>query len=164
MKTTTTTTAKKRITVKKIQSILRGMNPTEIFRLYVHIYGGKVERLAVMKFIQKYAPSQRVYKNAYNIAFAKNTNKPVPTDQSRKSFAWKEANAKHLAIEALKEHIEIWRTNPAYAKRPMMGNTRLWFCSPVYGFSDYNKWWTMPIEGNEHFCETICKLADKYFI
>lgn len=161
---TTTTTTKKRITVKQIKSVLRGMNPTEVFRLYFQIYGGKVERMAVMKFIEKYAPSQKVSKNAYYIAYAKNTNKPIPTDQSRKSFAWKEANAKHLAIEALKEHTEIWRTNPAYAKRPMMGNTHLWFCSPIYGFSDYNKWRAMPIEGNERFCETICKLADKYFV
>lgn len=164
MKTTTTTTAKKRITVKKIQSILRGMNPTEIFRLYSQIYGGKVERMAVLEFIKKYAPSQKVSKNAYYIAFAKNTNKPVSTEQTLKSLAWQAANAKHIATEALKENIEIWRTNPAYAKRPMMGNTHLWFCSPVYGFSDYNRWRAMPIEGNERFCETICKLADKYFV
>ena len=49
----TTTTAKKRITVKKIQSILRGMNPTEIFRLYSQIYGSKVARMAVLKFIKQ---------------------------------------------------------------------------------------------------------------
>lgn len=164
MKTTTTTTAKKRITVKKIQSVLRSMDPTEIFRLYSQIYGSKVERMAVLKFIKKYAPSQKVSELAYYIAFVKNTNKPIPTDQAIKSFAWKKANEKHLAIEALKEHIEIWKTNAAYAKRPMMGNTHLWFCSPVYGFSDYNKWRAMPIEGNERFCETICKLADKYFV
>ena len=162
MKTTTTT--KKRITVKKIQSVLRSMDPTEIFRIYVQMYGGKVDRLSVMRFIQKYAPSQKVSELAYYIAFVKNTNKPIPTDQAIKSFAWKKANEKHLAIEALKKHIEIWKTNAAYAKRPMMGNTHLWFCSPVYGFSDYNKWRAMPIEGNERFCETICKLADKYFV
>ena len=160
----TLTTAKKRITVKQIQSVLRGMNPTEIFRLYFQIYGGKVERTDVFKFIKKYAPSQKVSRNAYNIAYAKNSNKPISTDQTRKAIAWKAANAKHLAIEALKEHIEVWKTNPAYAKRPMMGNINLWFCSPVYGFSDYNKWMSMPIEGNERFCETICKLADKYFV
>lgn len=164
MKTTTTTTAKKRITVKKIQSILRGMNPTEIFRLYSQIYGGKVERMAVLEFIKKYAPSQKVSKNAYYIAYAKNANKPIPADQAKKSFAWKKANEKHLAIEALKEHIEIWKTNAAYAKRPLMDNNYLWFCSPVYGIFDYNKWRAMPIEGNERFCETICKLADKYFV
>ena len=169
MKTTTTTTAKKRITVKKIQSILRGMNPTEIFRLYSQIYGGKVERMAVLEFIKKYAPSQKVSKNAYYIAYAKNANKPIQADQDLKSIAWKVANAKHLAIEALKENIDIWRNCPAYvrrpyAKRPIMGNTHLWFCSPIYGFSDYNKWRAMPIEGNERFCETICKLADKYFV
>lgn len=164
MKTTTTTTTKKRITVKKIQSVLRSMEPTEIFRLYVQIYGGKVDRLSVMRFIQKYAPSQKVSELAYYIAFVKNTNKPIPTDQAKKSFAWKKANEKHLAIEALKEHIEIWRTNPAYAKRPLMDNNYLWFCSPVYGISDYNKWRAMPIEGNQRFCETICKLADKYFV
>ena len=159
-----TTTTKKKITVKKIQSVMRGMNPTEIFRLYVQIYGGKVERMAVVRFIQKYAPSKRVYKNAYNIAFTRNANKPISTDQSRKSHDWKIANGKHLTIEALKKNIEIWKTDPHYAKRPIMCIAHLWFCSPVYRFSDYNKWMSIRIEGNERFCETICKLADKYFV
>ena len=91
-------------------------------------------------------------------------NRPIPADQDIKFLAWKVANEKHLALEALKKNIEIWKSNPADAKRPMMGNIYLWFCSPAYGHNDFNRWKAMPIEGNERFCETICKLADKYFV
>lgn len=91
-------------------------------------------------------------------------NRPIPADQDIKFLDWKVANEKHLAIEALKKNIEIWKNNPADAKRPTMGNIYLWFCSPAYGYHDSNKWRAMPIKGNERFCETICKLADKYFV
>lgn len=93
-----------------------------------------------------------------------NNINPIQADQDLKSLAWKVANEKHLAIEALKKNIEIWKNNPDDAKRPMMGDTYLWFCSPDYGLYDSNRWKAMPIEGNERFCETICKLADKYFV
>lgn len=102
--------------------------------------------------------------NAYYPPFAQKAKGPIQADQIIKYFVWKVANEKHLAIEALKKNIEIWKINPADAKRPMMGNIYLWFCSPAYGYSDSNKWMAMPIKGNERFCETICKLADKYFV
>ena len=102
--------------------------------------------------------------NAYYPPFAQKANRPIPADQIIKYFVWKVANEKHLAIEALKKNIEIWKNNPADAKRPTMGNIYLWFCYPAYGHHDPNKWRAMPIEGNRRFCETICKLADKYFV
>ena len=50
-----------------------------------------------------------------------------------------------------------------YAKRPMLGKTHLYFCSPVYGHDDYNKVRSIPIAGNERFCELLIKYANKYF-
>lgn len=102
--------------------------------------------------------------DTYYPPFAQKTSRHIDADQIIKSLVWKVANEKHLAIEALKKNIEIWKNNSADAKRPLKGNIYLWFCSPAYGQHDPSKQRAMPIEGNERFCETICKLADKYFV
>ncbi len=64
-------------------------------------------------------------------------------------------------VDYLKEQCSNPHSN--YAKRPMLGYTHLYFCSPIYGHSDYNKWPALPIEGNERFCELVIKYADKFF-
>lgn len=149
----------KNITKKYIVKVLRSMNTTEIFRLYHQIYGGKVEKSGVYRFIQQYAPSKRVCVAAYRLA------NPIKQreawEEARKALAFQKANEKHIAIECLRENIA--RGLDGYTKRPIMGHTHLYFASPVYGHSDYNKWRSVEIKGNERFCEVICRLADKYF-
>lgn len=49
-----------------------------------------------------------------------------------------------------------------YTKRPVLGINHLYFCSPVYGHKDYNKYVMLPIKGNEKFCNLMVALADKY--
>lgn len=149
----------KNITKKNIQSVLRTMDATQIFRIVHIIYGGKVERKQVYDFIHEYAPTNRIYDAAYRLAY------PIKLrevwDEARKAIAFQQANQKHIAIECLRENIA--RGLDGYTKRPIMGNTHLYFASPVYLHSDYNKWQSVEIKGNEKFCETICRLADKYF-
>lgn len=150
----------KTTSIKHIQKILRTMDKTQIFRLYYQICG-YVDRSDLFHFILTYAPSNRVRNAAYGIAY-KTYNLQHSEDESRKYLEFVEANKYQQAVKKFKEYAQDPKS--PYTKRPMMGQTHLYFASPVYRFRDYNKWEVMPIKGNERFCETICKLADKYFI
>lgn len=150
------------ITKKNIQSILRTMDPTQIFRLYYIIFGGKVTRSQVYDFIKNYAPNMKIWNKAWELSHSQKHNEQRNDwNKPWKIIQFREQNAKHIAIQALRD--EIARGFDSYTKRPIMGHTHLYFASPVYQHSDYNKWCAMPIKGNEKFCETICRLADKYF-
>lgn len=142
-----------------IRDVIKSMDATKIFRLYHILYGEKPERSKVKEFIEKFAMTRKVYNAAYMIAYGK------PKEEARQmviySLQFKKDNAKHLAIECLRENIARGLDN--YTKRPIMGHTHLYFASPVYLHGDYNKWRSVEIKGNERFCETICRLADKYF-
>lgn len=60
----------------------------------------------------------------------------------------------------LKQQIGKPITN--YTKVAMKGFTHLYFCSPIYGHDDYNKWCTMlPLEGNEEFVEKVISISNK---
>lgn len=60
----------------------------------------------------------------------------------------------------LKQQIGKPITN--YTKVAMKGFTHLYFCSPIYGHEDYNKWCTMlPLEGNEEFVEKVISISNK---
>ena len=156
----------KKITKKYIVKVLRSMNTTEIFRLYHQLYGGKVTEKDIYTFIDEFITSYRTYRKICTAVF--NTlhhynpiNAIQVHDQSRKALDFSEKNAKHFAVQALRE--EIARGLDGYTKRPIMGFTHLYFASPVYGHRDYNKWRSVEIKGNERFCEVMCRLADKYF-
>ena len=136
------------------------MDRTQIFRLYLHIFG-KLDRDKLYYFIKTYAPSNRVYFSAYDLSYRRAENK-YNEDEDRKSWQFKKDNIYQIAVNKFKEYAKDPKS--PYTKRPIIGCTHLYFASPVYRFRDYNKWEVMPIKGNERFCETLCKLADKYFI
>lgn len=151
----------KKVTKKHIEAVLRTMDSTRIFRLYHHIYGGKVEKRKVFDFIVAFAPTKSVAKKAAELSAI---NKPLPSyylDQMRKSIEFNTVNARHVALQQFRE--EMRRGFDSYTKRPIMGHTYLYWASPVFGHNDYNKSRALPIKGNERFCELICRLADKYF-
>lgn len=146
------------IAKKQIQNILRTENRTEIFRLFHQIYGGKVERKALYLFIQEFAPTLRVREAAYRLAYEKNVL--VLPNESANYLSWRRANIRHIAMSAFRD--EVKRGTDRYTKRPMIWHTHLYFCSPIYGHRDYNRWQVMLTKGNERFCELLCQLADKY--
>ena len=150
----------KTTSIKHIHKILRTMDRTQIFRLYVQIFG-TLDRAKLCRFIDLYAPNKRVFLAAYNLAYCKPLSEHRE-DQDRKSWQFTKDNIYQIAVKKFKEYAKDPKS--PYTKRPIMGQTNLYFASPVYRFRDYNKWEVMPIKGNERFCETICKLADKYFI
>ena len=149
----------KTTSIKHIQKILRTLDKTQIFRIYYHICG-YVDRSDLFHFILTYAPSNRVRNAAYGIAY-KTYNLQHSEDESRKYLEFIEANKYQQAVKEFK--YEVRHIGTPYTKRPIMGEKYLYFASPVYGLTDYNKWEVMPIEGNERFCETLCRLADKFF-
>ena len=149
----------KTISKKYIHKILRTLDKTQIFRLYFQICG-HVDRSDLFHFILTYAPSNRVRNAAYGIAY-KTYNLQHSEDESRKYLEFIEANKYQRAVREFKNELRHFCT--PYTKRPIMGEKYLYFASPVYGLADYNKWEVMPIEGNERFCETLCRLADKFF-
>ena len=149
----------KSISLKNIQNVLRTMDRTQIFHLYVKIFG-TLDRNELYFFIKLNAPSKRVSLAAYDLAFRRAESK-YNDEEDKKRWQFIQDNIYQVVVEKFKQYAK----NPEspYTKRPMMGYTHLYFASPVYRFEDYNKWCVMPIKGNERFCETICKLADKYF-
>lgn len=149
----------KSISKKYIQTVLRTMDSTQIFRIVHIIYGGKVERKQVYDFIHEFAPSIKVYDHAYKIAYNNKHDLLRCSCRNKYGFQFQKDNEKHIIIESLKD--EIKHQGTPYSKVPLMGHTHLYFCSPVYGHSDYNKWRACEIKGNERFCELIISVAKK---
>ena len=147
------------ISKKRIQQVLRTLDRTQIFRLYHKIYGN-IDRIGIYDFINKFAPNNRVYYAAFNLAFRKEEHE-YSMDVDGKSWQYKQENKYHIAMQRFRYYIKD--INSPYTKRPIIHGSFLFFVSPIYGIDDYNRWKCMPIAGNERFCETICKLADKYF-
>ena len=147
------------ISKKRIQQVLRTLDRTQIFRLYNKIYGN-IDRSGIYDFINKFAPNNRVYHAAFNLAFRKEEHN-YSMDEDGKSWQYQQANKYHIAMDWFRYYIN--NQNSPYSKRPIIHGSYLFFVSPIYGMDDYNRWKCMPIAGNERFCKTICKLADKYF-
>lgn len=146
-----------RITKKEIQRVLRSLDVTAIYRLHYRIYG-KVDAWGVLDFVKQYAPSAKVRIAAGRIAFCpKNMDKRMCCS----NCGIYHGNDLIEAVNYVKR--QCAEAGSRYAKRPMLGKTHLYFCSPVYGHDDFNKVRSIPIAGNERFCELLIKYADKYF-
>ena len=153
----------KNITKKHVAQVLRTQDSTKIYRLVHILYGGKVTANAVYKFIEEYAPSERVWNNAYSIAYnSKHRDERIRIEEEciRRHGIFR-GDIKTEIVNFLKKQCQ--NTGSNYAKRPMYGHTHLYFCSPVYGHRDYNKWSAIPIHGNEAFCAAVIRYADKFF-
>lgn len=155
----------KKFTKKYIQSVLRTEDPTQIYRLVHQVKGVKVvTQHIVFDFIYEFAPTQKIAHSAYELTYGQNkhyTERQLRGAASINYLNYYEANIKHCVLEAFRE--EIKRGLDKYTKRPMIVGKHLWFCSPYYGYKDYNKHKMMPIKGNESFCDLLVKVADKYF-
>ena len=147
------------ISKNRIQQVLRTLDRTAIFRLTKTIYGD-VESRHVYDLVRLYGPTKKIRTMAFDIAFVFVRRHDYKIANIR-HIEYTKANKYHIAIALFKLHVKD--PNSPYAKRPIMYKNSLYFASPVYLHADYNKWECMPIAGNERFCETICKLADKYF-
>lgn len=144
---------------KALMEAIKNGEKKEFFHIYA-MAGRKLNsdhtllRIDVLMFCRQYL-SDREYRKA-RVIISSSSQEECRRHEWLKVYH----SEKHQVIAALKKFI----SNPAsnYAKQPMYGFTHLYFCSPVYGHKDYNKWMAIPIKGNERFCELVVKLGEKY--
>ena len=169
-----------KVSKKQIVSTLRTYDVTKICALYKKLYG------TIPTQTRQAEGSESTFTCLYGFEmyeWAKNFATSNKMDNklyllldrashhcNRSLYEDKYCHSKHGAYEPLeKQKIvnymlkECKDVKSNYAKRPMMGHTHLYFCSPVYGHRDYNKWQALPIKGNERFCELVIKVADRFF-
>lgn len=180
------------ISKKHIANVIKSMDVTRICKLYkeFHGYVPTEERptpLAistgnhnetrqiyytcmnvydVRRWAEQFVTSQKAGRQLYYLFMNKNVQRwayrsDVEETASHSRHGVCEPLRKQYIVEYLKKQCLDPESN--YAKRPMLGYTHLYFCSPVYGHSDYNKWRALPIKGNERFCELVIKYADRFF-
>ena len=147
------------ITKIAIRSTIRRGSLTEVCKLYHDIYGDAVEPEKVRAFMKEFVSARHAAVIGSRFGLGERRRSAWEMFSIRKNGRY-EGNDLKQAVDAVKEYIAD-PCNP-YAKKPMMGFTHLYFCSPAYGHQDDNKWRSIEIKGNEKFCETICKLAEKY--
>ena len=144
---------------KALMEAIKKGDKKELFHIYA-MAGCKcnshhpIQYIDVLIFCRQYL-SDRAHRKAWNIMSASS-----PEERRRHEWCKVYHSEKHQVIAALKKFIADPTSN--YAKKPMYGYSNLYFCSPVYGHKDYNKWRAIPIKGNERFCELIVKLGEKY--
>lgn len=148
------------ITKKEIEAVLRSMDQTAIFHTYFKLYGIKPEQSNVVRFIREFAPTNKIKEVAWTL---------VESNASKSNYYYRyNADVEWLAENWPVSYVtKFFRTQLArrfgcYTRRPFLGKTHLYFCTPMFGLKDYNKWRAISIKGNEKFCDLLIRLADKY--
>lgn len=128
----------KTITKKQIKNELRTLNTTNIFRV-AKLAGINVSNMSnLYKFILDNAPSNKVFKKAFSLSYGAN--------YSKKSLCTKNTQSKiSMAIRYAIKQKKSGKSN--YSKILVVGNSNIYWCSPVYLHSDYNK--STALENNE---------------
>lgn len=124
-------------TVKQIKTALRTQNRTAIFKIHSqHLKSGGTIK-SVYAFILEYAPNQNVRSNAYPIAFWGKHEKHIDLKPLNQPI--------QEVIQFAKEQAK--KGFSSYTKVLIEGSTSIYWASPVYKHSDYNK--SKALENNE---------------
>jgi hypothetical protein len=151
----------KKITKKEIAATLRTLDRTQIFRLFKAVNGGnEIDRSALSDFIVANAPTKKVRKAAYDIAYYPSNPHHHYSEDYKGKHGFFEPLPRQKAVEYTMKQLQ----DPAssYSKFPIMGHTHLYFASIAYGHRDYNKWRSVKIEGNEKFCDMLIAYVNKF--
>lgn len=141
-------------TREEIREIMSKGSATDLAKCFVVCTGLNYYWLEAEEFFGRFARSKKQYKRMENLIYEAHTKHGRCIYDQYFGRRWQ-------CVEELKRNIRDGLTK--YTKVPVLGYTHLYFVSPYYGHSDYNKWCALPIKGNEKFCETLIKLAKKYF-
>lgn len=154
-------------TKKALRAALKADNQTEVRHLIAVKLGRKPTRKEVCDLIEDVANTVRDSRKSYTLAFQSQRKQRL---ESAELMAWYrrgaygqygDAHYRTVALEMLRRlHDE---DHGSYTKVPMIGHTRLYFCSPFYGHADYNKVRTCNIKGNEDFCKTVVDLGERIY-
>lgn len=120
-----------KVTKSAIVKALRTQNTTEIFKIAKKAGVNVLKKGDVFKFIQEYAPSDKVYRNAYSLSYGSAFFK----EQRARSTSINMPVSK--AIQFAKQEKKEGTTN--YSKILVIGNSNIYWASPVYKHKDYNK-------------------------
>ena len=117
---------------KEIQSVLRTLNRTAIFKAAKQHGVDVSNRAAVAMFVKDYAPSLRVKRKAWDIAYL--NDKPDYSSSTPNT------------IESVFNYAKLQKKagHSSYSKMLIEGNKNIYWVSPAYGHADYNKSIALP--------------------
>lgn len=143
-------------TREEIRSLMSNGSATDLCKCFVKCTGLKYNRFDAQEFFATFTRSKKQYIRVKELLYG------AETKHSRCIYEYDQYYGRRWqCVEELKRNIREGLTN--YTKVPVLGYTHLYFVSPYYGHSDYNKWCALPIKGNEKFCEKLIKVAKKHF-
>ena len=120
----------KTITKKQIKTELRTLNPTKIFRI-AKLAGVDVSNRANMyKFIIDNAPTNKVFQSAFSLSYGANYAKKCVFEKNTTS---KISKVIRYAMQQKRAGYS------PYSKILVVGDTNIYWCSPIYLHRDYNK-------------------------
>ena len=149
----------KKVTKKEIREILRTLDRTKIHHLAHRMGIDTNSKSAVYHFIQDNAPNNKIYNSAYKLTIMRND------DHQIRRLSSKRFNREQIlrTIKIAKEEVE--RGYDSYSKILIKGHTNIYWASPVYEHSDYNKSRALPItEKNLKVLEAVNKYLFKKFL
>lgn len=155
-----------KFTKKAFRAALKANDQTEVWHLTAIKLGRTPTKKEVCDLIEEVADTVRDNRKAYSMAFHSQRQQRI---QAAETLAWYKRGAygqygdshyRSVALIMLRRLLTEKHGN--YTKVPMLGHTRLYFSSPVYGHSDYNKVRTCAIEGNEIFCNKIVEIGNRF--
>lgn len=143
-------------TREEIRGIMSHGTATDLCKCFVKCTGLKYHRYDAIEFFSTFTRSKKQYRRIKDVLHIAEYKHSRYTHEDEQYFG-----RRWQCVEELKRNIKDGLNN--YTKVPVLGYTHLYFVSPYYGHKDYNKWCALPIKGNEKFCETLIKVAKKYF-
>lgn len=146
-------------TKKNIQRVLRNQNITEIFKI-AKIKGVDVKNtIEVYNFIREYAPSKKVYREAYRLSCLASHKKYLTRNLGHPFRKEQISDAVKFAKQQVKEGYS------SYSKILIEGNTNIYWASPLYKHRDYNKAVAFPnTDKNKQAMEKINKFLNKNLV
>lgn len=148
----------KRYTKKMGEQILRTQDRTAIFKLYRQLTG-KIDRGEIFEFIKNYAPSKKVARAAFSIAY--NSPHHSVDDCYKGKHGYFEPLPRQKAVDYTKEMV---KEPSAYAKYPIMGQTHLYFASVSSDTATTISGGLYLSKGNEAFCKALINYVKRFNI
>lgn len=138
-------------TKKNIQNIIRAGNRTDIFKIAKSCGINVNDRSSLFDWYKSYATSDKIRRRAYDICFYENRFYAACNEgRNTLSPALRAFNFAKLQKKEGKSN---------YLKVLIGGNSSIYWASPEYGHSDYNKSIAMP---NTEKNRAIARVINKY--
>lgn len=123
----------KSVTKKQIQVELRKQTSTAVFAIANKCGVDVTKRVDVMRFVEENAPTQKIYRSAFRLVLCADHANQLKTVHNRIDMPIADA------IRYAKQQINDGSMSTNYGKILLEGNNNIYWASPSYGHSDYNK-------------------------